>query len=57
MVAFGGVFSLHPAVTRAVQDALAPTPITFPALDFAAHAATLAQTRFANQTPFAPEDT
>tara|TARA_R110002124_G_scaffold65539_1_gene179163 strand:+ start:6893 stop:7810 length:918 start_codon:yes stop_codon:yes gene_type:complete len=57
VVAFGGVFSLHPAVTRAVQDALAPTPITFPALDFAAHAATLAQTRFANQTPFAPEDT
>jgi N-acetylglucosamine kinase-like BadF-type ATPase len=57
VIAFGGVFSLHPAVTRAVQDALAPTRITFPALDFAAHAATLAQTRFANQTPFAPEDT
>jgi len=51
VAAFGGVFCLHPAITDGLRAAAPDAQITFPALDFASHAATMAQTRFA------PEDT
>ncbi|HPD91140.1 MAG TPA: BadF/BadG/BcrA/BcrD ATPase family protein [Pararhodobacter sp.] len=39
----GGVLRLHPAIAMAMQDAVPDIPLHFPAVDAAAHAATMAR--------------